>query len=120
MNKTKRKVTSNLLQFPSGTRAPQLRPAHEEEEGERINLNTLLCPRGQDVFVLDVSGSDEENGCREGDKLIVNRALMPSLRDLLIVEDRGDFYTSIYKDINGRSVYGVVTHVLRAFRGWNE
>jgi hypothetical protein len=116
--KTKRKPASNLVQFPS-IHIPQPRVEREEEEGKRVNLNTLLCP-GARQLIMDVSGCDEESGCREGDKLIVDRSLMPSLRDLLIVEDGDDFSISTYKDIDGRSVYGVVTHVLRAFRGWKE
>lgn len=109
---------SNLVQFPT-SHTPAPRPTITEDAAiEYVNFDRLFIPERHAIEVLDVR--DACYGFQSGDKLVIDRSIMPGLRDFIIIKGEKAVHVTTYRELDGQPVYGVVTHVLRAFRGWNE
>lgn len=70
---------------------------------ERHDLNELLITHPQATFFWRVSGkSMVEAGIDDGDILVVNRALTPSHRNIVVAQIDGDFTVKYLHKRNGR------------------
>jgi SOS-response transcriptional repressor LexA len=121
MNKNKRKPTGKLIPFPGGAYVPRpriVRPQEDEEGETQVDLNDLLLPKGDDSYILDVCGDNDECEIYDGDKVLVDCSLMAGLRDIVVIESLDNLILTTFRKVKGRAIFGVVTHTLRAHRGW--
>ncbi len=84
-----------------------------------LDLTKLLIRHPSSTFYLRVAGSSgRDYGIESGDIVVVDRALEPRTKDLVIWWDTDNFIISQAKvlpyDI---TPWGVVTHVIHVFRG---
>lgn len=129
-HRTVRWITSHLLSagFPS--------PAQGYEE-QSLDLNEYLLRNPVSMFIFSVAGDSMSGaGIQEGDKVIVDRALTPKNRDIVVavveseytlkrlITTRGrpelhpenpEYKPRIFADSEQLEIWGVVTGVVRRY-----
>ncbi|HSW66543.1 MAG TPA: S24 family peptidase [Bacillota bacterium] len=85
-----------------------------------LDLNTLLIRHGASTYMFRVQGNEWEGaGVFEGDVAIVDRALDPKKRDVVLGwdEDRGEFIITPYASLPAAArLWGVITATIHEFR----
>lgn len=83
-----------------------------------LDLAKLLIRHPSSTFYLRVAGSSgREHGIENGDIVVVDRALEPSAKDMVIWWDDDNFLISPAKILpQDITPWGVATHVIHVFR----
>jgi DNA polymerase V len=84
-----------------------------------LDLTKLLIRHPSSTYYLRAAGtSGQDYGVEPGDIVVVDRALEARIKDLVIWWDNDSFIISRVKLLpEGVTPWGVVTHVIHAFRG---
>ncbi len=120
-------MTAQIIPFPK--HAPIVPPASQETEPDGwVDLNEQLLGNLARPCVVNVEGADENTGCAEGDRLIVDCSLPPRAGDLVIFDEDGrgllrryasvplKLATGAPEESSRASVFGVVVHRIHTLR----
>ena len=95
--------------FPNAATDASLQP---------IDLTKLLIKNSVSTYLMRITGDEwQETGIVSGDVAIVDRAIIPRPRDIIVWVKQGEFVISTRKQLpRGGEVWGTVTAVIHRYR----